>query len=172
MPAPLRKVILSVVAQNADAAAWDALRAAARQEKTPLIKSQLYDLLGASKDAALARRALELALTDEPGLTNSAAMISRVSQLHPDLAFDFALAHAKQVEDRVDFSSLSPYFPRLAAASADPAMLGKLQAYAEAKLAPDARSDAQGAVAGIQYRIKVRKERLPAIDAWLAKLPK
>ncbi|CDG82511.1 M1 family metallopeptidase [Janthinobacterium agaricidamnosum] len=172
LPPALRKVILSVVAQNADAAAWDALRASAQQEKSQVIKSRLYELLGASKDVALAQRALELALTDEPGLTNSAAMISRVSYLHPDLAFDFALAHQKQVEERVDYSSLSRYLSRLAATSADPAMVGKLQAYAQAKLAAEARGEAQAAVAGIQYRIKVRKERLPAIDAWLAKLPK
>ena len=169
MPAPLRRAILGVVAQHADPATWEQLHARARAEKTPLVKNQLYDLLAASDDVALARRALALALTDEPGVTNSPAMISRVARTHPELAFDFALAHLEQVNARIDASSRSRYFPRLAAASAQPQMIAKLQAYAQANLPDSARGDADSAVAGIGYRIKLRAERLPAIDAWLAK---
>ncbi|MEC5160555.1 M1 family metallopeptidase [Janthinobacterium sp. CG_S6] len=171
IPAPLRRVIMKVVAHNADAATWDALRAAAQAEKTPLVKNALYDLLANSKDRALAQRALALALTDEPGLTNSPAMISKVGHNHPDLAFDFALAHLAQVTERVDASSRTRFFARLAAGSAEPAMVAKLNAYAESHLAADARADAASTVANIEYRIQVRKERLPAIDAWLARAP-
>ncbi|MCL6485505.1 MAG: ERAP1-like C-terminal domain-containing protein, partial [Janthinobacterium lividum] len=169
MPAALRSSILGVVAQHADAATWEQLHAKAQQEKTPLVKNQLYDLLAASDDAALAQRALTLALTEEPGVTNSAAMISRVSRTHPELAFDFALAHLEQVNARIDASSRSRYVPRLAAASAQPDMIAKLEAYAQAHLPAGARGDADSSVAGIKYRIKLRAERLPAIDAWLAK---
>ncbi|PIF12537.1 M1 family metallopeptidase [Janthinobacterium sp. 13] len=169
MPAPLRRTILGVVAQHADAATWEQLHARAQQEKTPLVKNQLYDLLASTDDAALAQRALALALTDEPGVTNSPAMISRVSRRHPELAFDFALAHLEQVNARIDASSRSRYFPRLAAGSAQPEMIAKLEAYAQANLPASARGDADSSVAGIKYRIKVRTERLPAVDAWLAK---
>jgi hypothetical protein len=72
VPGPLRKTVLAVVAEHADAATWDGLRARAQAEKTPLLKSNLYTLLGVAEDKALAERALQLALTDEPGLTNSA----------------------------------------------------------------------------------------------------
>ena len=169
MPAPLRRTILGVVAQHADAATWEQLHARARQEQTPLVKNQLYDLLASSDDPALAQRALALALTDEPGVTNSPAMIARVARTHPELAFDFALAHLEQVNARIDASSRSRYFPRLAAGSAQPQMVAKLRSYAQANLPEGARGDADSAVAGIEYRIKVRAERLPAIDAWLAK---
>ncbi|MGK5056247.1 M1 family metallopeptidase [Janthinobacterium sp. LB2P49] len=168
MPAPLRRTILGVVAQHADAATWEQLYAKAQQEKTPLVKNQLYDLLASTDDTALAQRALALALTDEPGVTNSPAMISRVSRRHPELAFDFALAHLEQVNARIDASSRSRYFPRLAAGSAQPEMITKLEAYAQANLPAGARGDADSSVAGIKYRIKVRTERLPAVDAWLA----
>ena len=169
MPAPLRRTILGVVAQHADAATWEQLHAKAQQEKTPLVKNQLYDLLASTDDPALAQRALALALTDEPGVTNSPAMISRVSRSHPELAFDFALAHLEQVNARIDASSRSRYFPRLAAGSAQPDMIAKLEAYAKANLPASARGDADSSVAGIKYRIKLRAERLPAVDAWLAK---
>ncbi|MFL6674422.1 MAG: M1 family metallopeptidase [Massilia sp.] len=169
VPGPLRKTIMSVVAQHADAATWDALHAAAIAEKSPMIKDHLYDLLASANDPALAQRALQLALTDEPGVTNSAAMVSRVAQNHPDMAFDFALANIGKINERVDASSRSRYFPRLASGSADPAMIAKIKAYAGANLAPTSRRDADTAIASIADRIRVRAERLPEIDAWLLK---
>ena len=169
LPGPLRMALLGVVALHADATTWDALHAAAVAEKTPLVRNQMFDLLGASADAALAQRALDLALSDEPGASNSPAIIARVAQRHPDLAFDFALLHLAQVNARVDASSRSRYFPRLADASSDPAMPVKLHAYAVSQLADSARRDADTAMANIAYRIKVRALRLPAIDAWLAR---
>jgi aminopeptidase N len=168
VPVPLRKTITHIVARQADAATWDALHAAAQAEKSQLIKDQMYGLLASTKDEALAKRALELALTEEPGATNSPSMISTVAFQHPDLAFDFALAHVKEVNAKVDNTSLSRYYPRLGGGSADPAMVGKLDAYAKANLPAGARRDVDTAMASIQYRIKVRSERLPAIDAWLA----
>jgi aminopeptidase N len=172
LPAALRKTITAIVARHADPLAWDALHAAALAEPSAMIKDRLYGYLAAARDPALAQRALELAMTDEPGLTNSAAMLARVADTHPDLAFDFAIANMAKVHDRVDASSRSRYFPRLAGGSADPAMRAKLSAYANAHLAPGSRRDAESAIASIDERIKVRAERLPAIDAWLARQPR
>jgi aminopeptidase N len=167
MPGPLRKGIMAVVASHADGATWDGLHRSAIAEKSPMIKDQLYQLLASAADPALARRALDLAMTDEPGVTNSAAMLAQVAQEHPDMAFDFALANVAKVNERVDATSRSRYFPRLAAGSASPATIDKLTAYAGANLAAGSRRDVDTAIVGIRDRIKVRAERLPQIDAWL-----
>jgi aminopeptidase N len=169
IPAPMRKTILGVLARHADAATWDQLHAAALSEKTPLIKDHLYSLLSSTEDESLARRALDLSLTAEPGATNSAQMISNVARLHSDLAFDFAIGHMKQVDGKVDFTSRSSYYPGLAFDSVDPAMIRKVNAYASANLAASSRREADATVGRIAYRIKVRNERLPAVDAWLAR---
>jgi len=168
VPGPLRKTILAVVAQHADAATWDGLHARAKAEKTPLLKANLYQLLGIADDRALAERALKLALSDEPDLTTSAGMISAVAQQHPDMAFDFALANQEKINQRIDATSRSRYFARLAGGSSDPAMVGKLNAYAGANLAASSRGDVDAAIASIQDRVKVNAARLPEIDAWLA----
>jgi aminopeptidase N len=168
VPSELRKVILAVVAEHADAATWDKLHAAAQAEKTPLIKDHLYEMLASTEDQGLAQRALDLALTDEPGATNSAGMVAHVAESHPDMAFDFAISHIDKINQRVDATSRSRYFPRLAGRSADAAMIGKLNDYAGANLAPTSRRDVDSAIASIRDRIKVRRERLPEIDAWLA----
>jgi aminopeptidase N len=169
VPPSLRKTILAVVARHADAKTWDRLHAEARAEKTPLIKDELYSLLATTEDQALARRALDLALTDEPGATNTPAMIARASELHPELAFDFALAHMAAVNERIDASSRSSYFPALATTSHDAAMIDKVNAYSKAHLAPTARRSAETAVAKIEDRIRIRRDRLQAIDQWLGK---
>lgn len=165
---PLRQTILSVVAQNADTARWERLRAMARDERNPLVRSRLYQLVGAARDEALARRALDLALTDEPGVTNSSQIIGSVAGAHPDLAFDFALAHRERVEALVDVSSRSRFLSGLASGSADPAMVDKLNAYATRDLTPQSRAPADRAIASIQDRVRVRRERLPEITRWLA----
>jgi hypothetical protein len=164
---PLRQTILSIVAYNADAAAWERLRAMARDERNPLVKGRLYGLLGAVRDEALARRALALALTDEPGATNASQLIGAVAGVHPDLAFDFALAHREQVEALVDVSSRSRFLAGLGSGSSDAAMIDKLTRYAEAHMTPQSRAPVDRAIAGIRDRLRVRAQQRPLITAWL-----
>jgi aminopeptidase N len=169
LPGPLRKTIVGVVARHADAATWDGLHAAARAEKTPLVRERLYFLLSSTEDEALARRALDLSLTAEPGATTSAEMISAVSREHPDLAFDFAMRHMAAVNERIDATSRSRYYARLAGESGDPAMLEKLKAYATAHLEAKSRRETETVVAQIKDRIRIRTQVLPAIGAWLSR---
>src|SRR5262245_56866914 len=169
MPAPLKKTLLRVVARHADAATWDALRADARAERTPLVKEELFFLLASTEDDALARRALDLALTPGPGATTGAGMLARVAEDHPDLAFDYAVAHMAAVQERIDATSISRFFANLARPSGDPGMIPKLKAYAEAHLDEKARGETETAIADIGDRIRVRARVSPALDAWLAR---
>jgi aminopeptidase N len=164
---PLRSTILAVNARNVDAAGWERLRTQARAEKSPLVKAQLYRLLGTARDPALAQRALDLALTDEPGATTGSAIISAVSGEHPDLAFDFAARNREKVEALVDASSRSRFLAGLGGGSADPAMIGKLEAYATRYMTPQSRGRVDVAIASIRDRIRVRTTRLPDITRWL-----
>ena len=162
----LRSVILAVVASNVDAAGWERLRAQAKAETNPLVKAQLYRALGQARDPALAQRALDLALTDEPGATTSSALIGSVSGEHPELAFDFAVKNRARVEPLVDASSRSRFVPGLASGSSDPAMVARLQDYATRYMTPQSRRPADQAIASIQDRVRVRQSRLPDISRW------
>ena len=168
IPTALRKTIYAIVAMHADAATWDKLHAEAQAEKTPLIKDRLYSLLSISENEALAKRALALALTAEPGATNSAGMIGGAAWHHPELAYDFAMAHRAQVDKLVDATSSSRFYPSLGGGSFDPGMIDKIKAY-EATIAPTARRPADTVIADIKYRMMIRNQRLPSVDAWLAK---
>jgi aminopeptidase N len=163
---PLRETLLGVLAYNADAAQWDRLHALGRAEHNPIVKMQLYRLLGSARDEALARRALDLALTDEPGATTSSSLIGSVAGSHPDLAFDFAITNRARVEALVDASSRSRFIPGLGAGSIDPAMIGKLTQYAEQHMTAQSRAPADRAIAGIRNRLRVKEQRLPDISRW------
>ncbi len=167
IPGPIRKSVLGVLARHADPRTWEELRAAALAETTPLVRDERYALLATAEDAGLAQRALDLALTPEPGATESAEMLLVAARLHPDLAFDFAIAHLAAVMDKVDLPSRSRYLPMIARHSVDPAMVGKIKDYAAASLPAGSRRDADTAAANVAWRIRVRAERLPAIDGWL-----
>jgi aminopeptidase N len=162
---PLRTAILAAVAANMDAAGWDQLRAQARDEKSAQVRQGLYGLLGSARDPALARRSLELALTEEPGATNRAALISAVAAEHPDLAYDFAVANRAAVEPLVDAFARAAYIPSLAAGSADAAMVTKLEAFAAAH--PDSAQTARQSISAVRDRARVREQRLPDITRWL-----
>jgi aminopeptidase N len=164
---PLRQTLLGVVAYNADSPIWERLRALAREERNPLVRVQIYRLLGAVRDPALAQRALDLALTDEPGATNSSQIISAVAGSHPELAFDFAVRNRARIEPLIDASSWSRFIPGLATGSSDPAMVQKLRDYAERYMTAASRASADRAISSIEDRVRVRRDRLPDITRWL-----
>ncbi len=163
----LRSSVLGVVAHNADAATWDKLHTLAKQETSAMVRDQYYALLAVAKDKALAQRALDMALTDEPGATNSAGMIGGVAREHADLAFDFAVAHREKVDTLVDSTSRARYYPGLGRSADNLQMVDKIKAFAQAHIAPTSRRDAETVIAGIQTKLRLRAERKPQVDAWL-----
>ncbi|MFY9349618.1 MAG: M1 family metallopeptidase [Sphingobium sp.] len=165
---PLRNVWLSIIAKNADQATWDKLRAMAKGAKTDLEKSTLYGLLGGARDEKLARQALDLALTDEPGKTTSAAIISAVGGEHPMLAVDYVLAHRTQYEALIDVSARSQALARLGGGSADPTMVTKLDAYATQYLTPESRKVVDRSISAIKTRIETRARLKAPLTAWFA----
>ena len=169
IPGTLRRTILGVVARHAGAATWDNIHAQAVAEKTPLIRAQLFSLLASAEDETLARKALELALTPEPGETMSSTMISRVAGGHPDMTFDWAVANKDKVNAKVDSTSRTRFIPGLGAGSSNPATAEKIKAWAAANLAEGSRKEADKAAASVLNRAKIREQRLPAITAWVGK---
>jgi aminopeptidase N len=170
-PGSLKRTWLGLIAANADAATWDQLHAMARNAQSATERQNLYSLLGSVEDEALARRALELALTDEPGKTVSAGMIGSVANRHPELALDFVTSHLKEVSRFVDTTSQSRFVARIAASSKEPATITKLQAYADANLAPTSRKPIDQVINGIRVRLATEPRIKSEVGQWLAAHP-
>jgi len=138
----------------------------ARTAPTATEQQSYYGLLGGVKNAALAQRALDFALTGKAG-TSSAQIIAAVAAEHPDLAFDFALANRAKVETLVDASGFTGWIAGLAAASRDPAMIGKLERFRHASPA-DERRGIERRIAQIRQRLESEPRLAREIGVWLA----
>ena len=167
VPGGLKQTWLGIVAANADAATWDQLHAMARNASSATERQNLYSLLGATKDDALARRALDLALTDEPGKTVSAGIIGAVAGRHPDLALDFVLAHWAEVQKFVDLSAQSRFIGRLASGSHNEATIARLESYAQANIAASDRKPIDQAITIIRVRLANEPRITSEARAWL-----
>jgi aminopeptidase N len=168
IPPAIRQPILSTYAVNATPAEWDALLALTKAETNPVAKNRFVSHLGVARDDATAARALELLKTDTITTPQKAALLKAVAGRHPDMAFDWAVANKTLVDTFVEESSRAGFLVSLGAGSNDPAMPGKIRAYADANLPEASRGGANRVISGIAVR-KATADRLrPAVTKWVA----
>lgn len=167
LPAAIRRTVLGVVAEHTDLASWEQMRALANAEKNELVRQHLFRLLGSANNPLLAQKALDLALTPEPGETTSPRIIREVAFQHPDLTWDFVQSHLADVLKKLPESEHPNFVPEVGAQSIDPAMIDKIQQYAQNHIASDARRIAEESMTAIRERLRVRSTRLPMISKWM-----
>ena len=167
LAADVRSSVLAIVALHADEATWEALHSLARNAASDVERQELYGLLSAARDPALANRALQLSLSGEAPVTTRPDIVANVANLHADLAFDFAIAHLDELMSMLEPDSRSQFVPSLAGHSYDLAMISKLHVYADAHIPASARQSAVKAEARIAYHAMIRNRRLPEVDRWL-----
>jgi len=167
VPGGLKRTWLGIIATNADLATWERLHQMAKNASSATERQNLYSLLGSAEDEALAKRALDLALTDEPGKTVSAGVIGAVARRHPELALEFVMSHWDQVSRFVDATSQSRFVARLASASHKAETIDKLQAYANAHIAASSRKPIDQAVNVIKVRLATEPRIKSQVRAWL-----
>ena len=157
----------AVAVKNADTATWNRLHALAKAASGEVERETYYELLGATKDEILARRALDLALTDEPGPTVSSGINSAVAVEHPELALDFALGHLVSVRKLVDTSGWSRFLAELASRSHKQVTIHKLDAYASTHVAVADRKPIDRVIGVIATRIAQLPRMKSETGAWL-----
>jgi aminopeptidase N len=166
IPAPIRQAVFQTFAYNATPAEWDRLHQAVRAEPDPTAKRALYQALAQPADPALTDRALALALSDEPTVPNRAAIISYAAARHPAKVFDWAAAHADQVNALVESRARPRFIPGLASGANDAAVAERVRAYAERALPEQSRQGADTAISAITSRAALRARRSAPIAAW------
>jgi aminopeptidase N len=167
IPGSLKESWLRVIARNATPASWEALHRIAARTRGTVERTTYYQLLAEARDEALARRALELALTSEPGPTVSAGMIRAASGRHPAMTLDFVLGHLAQVNRLVDLSGRSRFVGQLAQESGDAALVPKLLAYANANLRAADRRPVEQAIGHIRWKAGYLPRVGSEVSNWL-----
>ena len=99
-------------------------------------------------------------------MPNRSSMLRVVSLWYPEMAFDWAVAHADAVNQLIEKSSQPEFIVSLAGPSGDLALIGRVQAYADRALAPDARQGAVKAITSIQNHAHLRKVEAGPAAAW------
>jgi aminopeptidase N len=166
IPAAIRRPILITYAYNATPAEWQALLDLTKAETNPVIRNFDVIMLGLAKDDALARRALDLVKTTTFTDPQRASLLSAVSRFHPDMAFDFAVANLDIVNPLLEESTRAGYVVGLAARSNDPAMPGKVQAFADKYLPEASRQGVKETLTAIAVRKAVADRLRPAVTKW------
>ena len=168
IPAAIRQAIIQTYAYNATPAEWEALHRTVRNEADPTAKRALYQALAQAADPALTDRALALALSDEPTVPNRAAIISYAAARHPAKVFDWAVAHADQVNALVEASARPRFIAGLAGGANDAAVAARVRAYATRALPAQSRQGAETAISAILARAALRASRAGPIAGWAA----
>jgi aminopeptidase N len=167
LEAGARRTVLRVVAMHADQSTWNRLHVMAKSAKTALERQELYDLLATAQDRGLTQQALDLALSGEPPTTMVPEMIAVAAHQHPDMALDFAIAHWDKLTVSLEPTTQAAFVPRLVLSASDIRLIGKLNAFAAAHIAADARQDVRKSVSNVRYLASIREQRLPEVDRWL-----
>ena len=164
---PLKTTWLSIVAANATDAQWSQLLSLARSSNSSVERSTYYALLGRAKSDRLAQRALDLALSGDVGVTDSAAIISAVAADHGDLAFNFVLDNEAKVNSLVDASGMARFLARLAGGVKDPTSTARLETF-KTTLSGDLRKPIDRAIAINQQRQSDKPRQVAQVKSWLA----
>ena len=168
LPAATRTAVLAVYGRTAGPEEWEVLHQAAKAARDPLLARSYWIALSDPRDPALAQKTLDLVLSDEPTVPNRATMLRFVSVEHPELAFDWAVAHADAVNDLIETSSRAGFIVSLASGSSDPAVIARVQGYADRALSLDARQGVINTITSIQNRAHLRKVHSGPAAAWAA----
>ena len=152
LSAATRRTVLAIIAQHADAADWDQLHQMAKGARSEVERKEFYSLLGRTEDPALAQKALDLAISGEPPPTVAPNVIDSVAIRYPGLALDFSAAHWAVISQLMEPDSRTQYVADLVGRGADPALIAKLDAFAEKYVPASAQGEVRRADAQIAYR--------------------
>ncbi|HTY49463.1 MAG TPA: M1 family metallopeptidase [Steroidobacteraceae bacterium] len=162
-----RDVALQVVAEHATPSEFDALLARARAADDPLEKARIYRALGGVEDAALAARVITIALGDEMPTGVNADVLADVAADHPDLAWDQAVPHLADPRAALDKHRRWRLAQQIAEFSCDPHRIAQLQEYVARNVPAEAAKPFVGAIATIRQNIRIARDVLPQLDAFV-----
>jgi aminopeptidase N len=163
-----RKAALTIVAQNADAATFDALIAQARAATDPLDRSRILEAVAQVDDPKLSARFVEIAIGPDAAAGTAPELLGIAGWFNPDAVWTALVPHFDDPKLPIDQQSMNNPVPWIAGGSAKPERMADLRGYADKHLPSDARQAVVEAIASIQANIRTRKQVLPQIDKWVA----
>ncbi|HEY6206276.1 MAG TPA: ERAP1-like C-terminal domain-containing protein, partial [Chthoniobacterales bacterium] len=151
-----RASVLWVVGHEANDQTWNKLHEIGLNTTSLEEKAYCYDALAAARDAKLATKTLQIALTDELPTSRAVFIVGKVARYggQPDLAWDFAKANMKALLAKTDALGANSLAPSLFSFFSETARADELRAYAKSDLPKTAAAakEVAKAVDEIEFR--------------------
>jgi len=165
----LRPAVLAVVGRYANEATWDRIHDLGLKTTSIEEKQNYYDALASAIDPKLATRTLEISLGDELPTSRATYLVAKVGRQseHPEIAWNFAKAHMKQLLAKADALSANSYAPSFFNLFSDTARIAELERYAKSDLPATAAKDVAKAIDELGFRAELKPRLLTQIASWL-----
>jgi aminopeptidase N len=165
----LRPPVFAVVGRYADEAIWQKLHDLGLKTTSIEEKQNYYDALASAIDPKLATRTLEISLGDELPTSRATYLVGKVGRQseHPEVAWNFAKAHLKQLLAKADALSANSYAPSFFNLFSDAARIAELERYAKSDLPAAAGKDVAKAIDELGFRAELKPRLLTQIASWL-----
>jgi aminopeptidase N len=167
----LRPHVFAVVGRYADEATWNKLHELGLKTTSIEEKQNYYDALACARDPKLAARAMEISLSDEVPTSRAIYLVAKVARQseRPEVAWEFAKAHMKQLLAKTDALAANSYAPGLFTFFSDAGRISELQRYAKSDLPPTAAKDVAKAIDEVGFRAELKPLLATQIAAWIDK---
>lgn len=165
----LRPPVFHIVGRYSDQATYDQLQALGRKTQSTEEKRLFYRAMAAALDPKLARRTLDVSLTEEVNPTLATRLVPAVAEdgEHRLLAWEFAQKHMKELLDKQTFFRKNRYVPGLLGVFSDVERATELEAYAKANLPPEAQTEVAKSAENIRFNSSLRQRELARINSWV-----
>ncbi|MDP9003902.1 MAG: M1 family metallopeptidase, partial [Verrucomicrobiota bacterium] len=162
LPPDLRAPVFAVVGRYGDEATWEKFHELGLKTTSIEEKQNYYDALACALDPKLAARTLEISLGDELPTSRATYLVSKVARQseRPDVAWQFAQAHMKELLAKTDALGANSYAPALFTFFSDAGRIKELESYAKANLTTAARQHLAKAVDEIGFRAEFKPRLL------------
>ncbi len=166
----LRPAVLAIVGRYADEATWNKLHELGLKTTSIEEKQNYYDALASALDPKLAAKALEISLGDEVPTSRAVFLVAKVARQseRPDIAWDFAQAHMKELLAKTDALGANSYAPSLFTFFSDEKRIAELETFAQANLAPAAKKEVAKATDEVGFRSEFKTRLLPQLASAFA----
>jgi len=166
-------IILSIVARNADAAAFEQLHAVAKSSKNETELRRYYSSLMAVGDPQLAQQAVQIALS--PEIPEQAAalrleLVARLDELHHELSWNTFTQNSEMLLKPTTSMApiiISQYVP---AGYWDAVPLDQLEAWVKAHVPAEMAPNVARGMESAHFKMNEKAALIPAADAYISAL--
>jgi aminopeptidase N len=165
----LRPPVIQVVGRYSSPATFDQLISLASKAETAEEKRMYLRGLGQALDPALAKKAIDFFMSNavSPG-DGFRAFEHAAEGEHPELIWQFATNHLKDVEARFGFFGRNLFFPTIGKSLTDDASAGEVVEFTKAQLPATAKTGSDDSANLIRFHSELRARILPELDQWIA----